>query len=48
MSTRLDLYPGWGHCWWSILPELEMSRKRMSDAVDGVGWLLDVGRKKNG
>ncbi|KAI1621982.1 Alpha/Beta hydrolase protein [Exophiala viscosa] len=48
VSTRLDLYAGWGHGWWSLSPELEMSRKRMSDAVDGVGWLLDEGKKKDG
>ncbi|KIX09841.1 uncharacterized protein Z518_00922 [Rhinocladiella mackenziei CBS 650.93] len=44
VPTRLDLYPGWGHCWWSTFPELEMSRKRMNDIVEGVRWLLNVGR----
>jgi len=48
VSTRMDLYAGWGHCWRSVFPELEMSRKRMKDAVDGIGWLLEVGSKKDG
>ncbi|KIV86401.1 hypothetical protein PV11_02012 [Exophiala sideris] len=48
VPTRLDLYAGWGHCWWSMFPELEMSRKRMRDAVEGIGWLLNIGSKKKG
>jgi len=45
VSTRLDLYAGFGHCWWGLMPQLEMSRKRMKDSVDGVGWLLEVGKR---
>ncbi|KIW13555.1 hypothetical protein PV08_08743 [Exophiala spinifera] len=40
VPTRLDLYPGFAHCWWTVYPDLEMSRERMKDAVEGVGWLL--------
>ncbi|KAL6251586.1 hypothetical protein RBB50_001796 [Rhinocladiella similis] len=45
VPTRLDLYPGFGHCWWAVFPDLEMSRKRMKDAVAGVGWLLGTGAR---
>lgn len=46
--TRLDLYAGWPHCWWSLYPTLEKSVQRQRDAVEGIGWLLEVGRKRNG
>jgi len=46
IETRLDLYPGWPHCWWGMYPKLDMTKKRMQDAVDGVGWLLENRRKK--
>ncbi|OAP61699.1 hypothetical protein AYL99_03902 [Fonsecaea erecta] len=42
VPTRLDLYRGWAHCWWAMFPDLDMSRQRMRDAVDGVGWLLHL------
>lgn len=48
VPTRLDLYPGFGHCWWATFPRLEMSKKRMRDAVEGVGWLLDRGIGEKG
>ncbi|KAJ3052415.1 hypothetical protein HK097_006311 [Rhizophlyctis rosea] len=41
IATRLDLYSGYPHCWWSNFPELEMSKKRLQDTVDGLGWLLE-------
>lgn len=41
IETRLDLYAGWPHCWWGMYPQLEMSKKRMRDVVEGVGWLLE-------
>jgi acetyl esterase/lipase len=45
VKTRLDLYAGLPHVWWSMFPGLEVSERRMRDAVEGVGWLLDVGGK---
>lgn len=45
VPTRLDLYPGFPHCWWSIYPQLDMTKKRTKDAVDGIAWLLEVGMK---
>lgn len=45
VPTRLDLYRGWGHCWWATMPGLDMSAQRMRDAVDGCGWLLNSKRR---
>ncbi|KAI1874147.1 uncharacterized protein JN550_002726 [Neoarthrinium moseri] len=42
VSTRADLYPGFSHCWWSLFPELGMSKRREDDAVRGVAWLLST------
>ncbi|KIW29764.1 uncharacterized protein PV07_05553 [Cladophialophora immunda] len=47
VPTRLDLYRGWAHCWWAMFPDLDMSRRRMRDAVDGVGWLLGLKTDRN-
>jgi acetyl esterase/lipase len=46
VSTRLDLYKGWPHCWWGVYPHLEISKRRMRDTVEGFGWLLKVGKEK--
>jgi acetyl esterase/lipase len=40
LPTRIDLYPGLPHGWWAMKPQLESSKRRMEDAVEGVGWLL--------
>jgi acetyl esterase/lipase len=40
IATRVDLYAGFPHCWWDMYPDLEASRKRMEDMINGVGWLL--------
>lgn len=45
IPTRIDLYPGLPHGWWSMMPELESSKKRMVDTVDGMGWMLGFNRK---
>lgn len=46
IETRLDLYAGWPHCWWLNYPKLDMSEKRMNDAVEGLTWLLESGKKR--
>ncbi|KIX98626.1 uncharacterized protein Z520_05927 [Fonsecaea multimorphosa CBS 102226] len=46
VPTRLDLYSGWAHCWWAMFPDLDMSRRRMREAVEGVGWLLILGKDR--
>ena len=45
IPTRLNLYKGWPHCWWAAFPEAEMTLKREQDTVEGIGWLLQVGKK---
>ena len=43
VQTRLDLYAGFGHVFWGLpgpYMQLEMSKRRMRDSVEGVGWLL--------
>lgn len=40
VPARIDVYRGLPHAFWTMYPELEASRKRMRDTVDGVGWLL--------
>lgn len=40
IPTRIDIYPGLPHGWWSVLPQLESSKKRMDDTVEGMRWLL--------
>lgn len=41
VATRLDLYPGFGHYFWSNFPLLEMSRTFVEDTVEGMRWLLE-------
>lgn len=48
VRTRMDLYAGWGHCFWAVMPDADMTRIRMKDTIDGVGWLLGMGRKEEG
>ncbi len=45
VKTRLDLYPGFSHCAWSILPDLEVKKKWEADSVEGLRWLLEQGSK---
>lgn len=42
-DTRLDLYPGYGHYFWTNFPRLDMSRRFVEDTVKGVRWLLEGG-----
>ena len=44
VETRIDVYRGLPHSWWSMFPGLEVSRRKEYDSVRGVGWLL--GRKE--
>lgn len=45
IDTRLDLYSGYGHMFWTNWPEMEMSRKFVHDTLQGVRWLLRGPRK---
>ena len=41
VTTRLDLYPGYGHYFWTNFPLLPRSREFVEDTVRGVRWLLE-------
>jgi hypothetical protein len=43
VRTRVDIYPGYGHYFWSNFPRLDMSRQFVEDTVEGVRWLLGQG-----
>lgn len=40
VRTMLDLYRGFPHCFWNEYGDLEMSKRRMEDSIEGVRWLL--------
>lgn len=41
VETKLDLYPGMPHIFWSTFSMLAQSKKAASDFVNGIKWLLD-------
>lgn len=41
IKTKLDIYPGLPHGFWSFFPTLASSKKLREDILIGVGWLLD-------
>jgi acetyl esterase/lipase len=41
VETKLDLYPGVGHYFWTNFPLLEKSRVFVEDTVKGFQWLLE-------
>lgn len=43
VETRLDIYSGFGHVFWGMsggYSELNMSKTRMKDTIDGMNWLV--------
>ena len=40
VPTRLVLYWGYGHMFWTNWPEMEESKKFWKDMADGMRWLL--------
>ncbi|KAI9820096.1 MAG: hypothetical protein M1832_003803 [Thelocarpon impressellum] len=44
VPTRVDVYPGVPHGFWSAHPGLTATKKRFADAVDGARWLLEEAR----
>ena len=40
IDTKLDLYIGFGHTFWTNWPEMEMSRRFVNDTLEGMRWLL--------
>lgn len=41
VKTKLDVYPGQPHGFWSIFPKMEASKRFFEDAIDGIRWLLE-------
>lgn len=40
VPTKLDLYTGYPHCFWDSYPDLDLSKKRAEDTIEGFRWLL--------
>jgi acetyl esterase/lipase len=41
VKTRLDLYPGLPHGFWSWFPNAKFSKKQLIDSLDGLAWLVE-------
>jgi acetyl esterase/lipase len=41
LKTKVDLYPGLPHGFWSVFPMIESSKKFVNESVEGVQWLLE-------
>jgi acetyl esterase/lipase len=41
VKTKVDVYKGLGHYFWTNFPELEMSKTFVEDTVKGMRWLLE-------
>ncbi|KAF4631418.1 hypothetical protein G7Y89_g6710 [Cudoniella acicularis] len=44
IKTRLDLFPGLPHGFWSSYPQAEFSKKFQVDTAEGLKWLLEQAR----
>ncbi|KAF2432628.1 alpha/beta-hydrolase [Tothia fuscella] len=40
VETKLDLYPGYGHMFWTNYPGIQKSREFVNDTLEGVRWLM--------
>lgn len=40
-KTKVDVYPGLPHGFWSIFPSIESSKRFIEESVKGVQWLLE-------
>lgn len=45
IKTKLNVYPGLGHYFWTNFPLLDASRQFVEDTVKGVQWLLEQSPK---
>jgi acetyl esterase/lipase len=45
VKTKVDLYPGLPHGFWSRWPEAEFSKELHKDSVKGVEWLLEQSKQ---
>lgn len=41
VPTKMDMYPGLPHGFWSWWPTATFSKKHLADAVAGFRWLLE-------
>jgi acetyl esterase/lipase len=39
-KTKMDIYPGVPHGFWSFFPTMGLSTKFVQDTTKGMGWLL--------
>ncbi|SMR43807.1 unnamed protein product [Zymoseptoria tritici ST99CH_3D1] len=44
-ATKVDMYPGQPHGFWSVFPQMKASQKFIGDSVKGVEWLLQQKKK---
>ena len=40
VKTKINVYKGLGHCFWTNFPELDVSKTFVKDTVEGIKWLL--------
>jgi acetyl esterase/lipase len=40
VKTNLKVYPGTPHAFWSVAPQLKISKQLVRDTVEGIEWLL--------
>ncbi|KAK6396585.1 hypothetical protein LTR65_008483 [Meristemomyces frigidus] len=43
VPTKLDVYDGYGHMFWTNWPEMDRSQEFVDDTLKGVKWLLSQG-----
>ena len=46
VHTRLDIYPGTPHVFWTTFRTLSQTKKWEKDTIDGVGWLFGLEQKQ--
>lgn len=42
VDTKVSVYPGYSHMFWTNWPELEASRQFANDMLQGFRWLLEM------
>lgn len=41
VDTKMDIFPGLPHCWWTKLPELQATKDFGVKVSHAVRWLLE-------
>lgn len=47
VQTRVDLYSGFGHMFWTNWPDMKESHEFVEDTIKGMRWLLGVHREQD-